>query len=75
VIWSIARALVYLKRLAESSARMALAEEELARISRTEFSLAHPTRRPIRAAEFGVADIDEDWNKRYRTESGKESAD
>lgn len=65
VIWSFARAVVHLKRCAKALERIAAAEEQRSSLAYQEFNLAHPSRRPIKSAEFGVADVDADWNKPY----------
>ncbi len=66
--WAFGRAIIWLKRISLAADRIASAQEDQARIARQEFSLAHPSRRPVRHAEFGVADVEEDWNKRYEIE-------
>ncbi len=68
MIWSFARAVVHLKRTALALERIAAASEQQASLAYQEFNLRHPARRPIKHAEFGVADINEDWNKRYEIE-------
>lgn len=73
MIWSFARAIVWLKHISVAADRIAIAQEDQARIARLTYSAAHPARRPIKAAEFGVADIEEDWNKHWQAqqESGE----
>lgn len=68
MIWSFGRAVVWLKRSAKALERIAEADEQLARIAQQEFNIAHPSRREVKRAEFGVADVDADWNKRYAIE-------
>jgi hypothetical protein len=72
MIWSFGRAVVWLKRSALALERIADSQRDLAFVARADYSLRHPATRPIRKAEFGVADIDEDWNKRYAIETGQE---
>lgn len=66
MIWSFGRAVVWLKRSAKALERIAAAEEQRSSLAYQEFNLAHPSRRPIRSAEFGVADVGEDWNKTWK---------
>ena len=66
MIWSFGRAVVWLKRSAKALERIADAEEQRSRLAYQEFNLAHPSRRPIRSAEFGVADVDADWNEKWK---------
>lgn len=66
MIWSFGRAVVWLKRGALALERVAEAQESQARIAYQEFNLAHPSRREVKRAEFGVADVDADWNKLWK---------
>ncbi len=66
MIWSFGRAVVWLKRSAKALERIADSQEQLASMAYQEFNLAHPARRPIKSAEFGVADVDADWNARWK---------
>lgn len=65
MIWSFGRAVVWLKRSAIALERIAAAEEQQSSLAYQSFNLAHPTRRAVKKAEFGVADVAEDWNKPY----------
>lgn len=65
MIWSFGRAVVWLKRSAKALERIADAQEQQSRIAYQSFNLAHPSPRPIKMAEFGVASVAEDWNKPY----------
>jgi hypothetical protein len=66
MIWSFARAVIWLKRSALALERIAIAEEQRASLAYQSFNLAHPSpTRAIRKAEFGVANVAEDWNKAY----------
>lgn len=66
MIWSFGRAVVHLKRCAKALERIAAASEQRSSLAYQEFNLAHPSRRPIKMAEFGVADVGEDWNKAWK---------
>ena len=74
MIWGLGRAVVWLKRSALALERIAESQRDLAFVARADYSLRNPARRPVRKAEFGVADIEEDWNKPFveRHERGED---
>lgn len=63
MIWSVGRLVAWVKRGALALERIADAQEQQSSLAYQSFNLAHPSRRPVRAAEFGVADVEADWNK------------
>lgn len=75
MIWSFGRAVVWIKRGALALERIADSQEQLASVAYQEFNLAHPTRRAVKAAEFGVADVDADWNKLWAEQHPQQQGD